>query len=128
MLLIYFSWWGTLIRYDKFEWHRYSLNSNLKWKYHKEVTGKSTISLPTSFEELFIRSKYAGDNVVILIIPSVAIKSTNEVWNASGGYLNVNFNGANARYNVSKTNISLLFAYNNGQAFTDSCVTEVYYR
>ena len=100
----------------------------MKWKYHKEVTGKSTISLPTSFEELFIRSKYAGDNVVILIIPSVAIKSTNEVWNASGGYLNENYRGVNARYSVSKTNISLYMAYNNGQNYTNSCVTEVYYR
>ncbi len=101
----------------------------MKWKYHKEVTGKSTISLPTSFEELFIRLEYgASEEVVILIIPRIAIKSETEIWNATGGYLNTNFNGANARYNVSKTNISLQFAYNNGQDYTDSCVTEVYYR
>ena len=84
--------------------------------------------MQTSFEELFIRLKYGEEDVVVLIIPYEAMKSTNEVWHASGGYLNANFNGVNARYNVSKTSISLYLAYNNGQNFTDLCVTEVYYR
>ena len=73
--------WSTLIRYDRFEWHRYSLNSNLyniQTGHKAQNLGASGwSSIPITFEKPFNSSP----NVIICKSDASSTDNTSSVTN-----------------------------------------------
>jgi len=100
---------------------------SVAWTLHDSKTGKTDISLPSSFNEILIHCKAGGQNMSA-IIPYQALSSTISYWSA------VSIIGASAAntvfqagYRVTLSTVRLERA-GSSTDFSSTAVTSIYYR
>lgn len=103
-----------------------ALNSNLVWKKHSEAQGNRTISLPQTFNELYILVEYSNYDSAI-IVPQALIPSTGErIFYADGGYRTND--SRNCKIKVSANGVALGALWQDGIDGTNSTWVYVWYR
>ena len=80
-----------------------SLNSNLKWKLLKSVTGTTSISFPDNFEELHIEVANTVNNVYAFNIPKIALTSTAKCYKIGSFSYSQGYYGNAIEINISTT-------------------------
>ncbi len=111
------------------------LNGKLQeWKHLKTVTGKTEVTLPEIYSELFVIAKISSDesNAFSFFIPKISL-SDNLRYFTNGYAIYVDTNYENfVRIGVSKTKIALIkYAQSIGSTFNEvssKAIVEVYYK
>ena len=111
------------------------LNGKLQeWKHLKTVTGKTEVTLPEIYSELFVIAKTSSDesNAFSFFIPKISLSDNLRYFtNGYAIYVDTNY-GHFVRIGVSKTKIALTkYAQSIGSTFNDvssKAIVEVYYK
>ena len=111
------------------------LNGKLQeWKHLKTVTGKTEVTLPEIYSELFVIAKTSSDesNAFSFFIPKISLSDNLRYFtNGYAIYVDTNY-GHFVRIGVSKTKIALTkYAQSIGSTFNEvssKAIVEVYYK
>ena len=104
-----------------------ALNSKIAWKLKDTATGTSSISLPSSFDELLVVVNY-NDNRFTIHIPALYLSENDTKRFRSGAYLSSTTNYGCSVSVTAKSSIALTNFYSNSTDVTSSCTISVYYR
>ena len=107
-----------------------TLNSKTEWKLVGQVIGKSSLSLPSSYQELYIFLQYGTSSTLIALSFAFSIPyplTDSEKTLTDGYYLNSNSNGF-AQVYVSRTAAHITSLTVNGTDYGDTSKMVVYYR
>ena len=105
-----------------------NVNKNFEWKLVGSAVGRSYISLPNNFNELFVDLCFDenGESFMGCVIPEIAITETELVRLLPGGYWNAS--GRWATISISKSNVKLCDFRSNTKDKSSECTLLVYYR
>ena len=104
-----------------------ALNSKIAWKLKDTATGTSSISLPSSFDELLVVVNY-NDNRFTIHIPALYLSENDTKRFRSGAYLSSTTNYGCSVTATAKASIALTNFYSNSTDVTSSSTISVYYR
>lgn len=99
-----------------------ALNNGLTWKTAGQVTGETSISLPSEYNEIFIISYAPTHYIYLQLIPRGALVSSERL--IANGFQSSYY----ATWYVSETAIRLNSYKDNGNDYKNACSTTVYYR
>ena len=102
------------------------INNKFEWKFLKSVTGKTPISLPENFNELFICCNLNKDHYTN-IIPKVILSTTSKNFNINGRKTSSSY-GAGATSDISLSSYVLRFLYSNDVDRSQETTSTIYYR
>ena len=104
-----------------------SLANQLNWTKIGEVTGSSTIQLPSSFNELYIEVNTGGSSWhEIFNIPFVAL--TEQSKDYFNGFYSSSANSSMVQISVNKNTANMLIVIRGGNQFLNTSKMTVYYR
>ena len=118
---------GMIMRNRKCYTGKVRETNPLEWKYLGSETGTVWLSLPDTYNELYVSMSASGVTLSGILLPSVT--GTQVIVNGyfaltSGG----NMFGASASVNKQATHIRVGQMFINNTEYTSSAVMEVYYR
>ena len=99
-----------------------SLPTLIEWKTAGQVTGKTSISLPSEYNEIFIISYAPTHYIYLQFIPRGALVSSERL--IANGFQSSYY----GTWYVSETAVRLGSYRDNGNDYSSSCSTTVYYR
>lgn len=102
------------------------INNKFEWKFWKSVTGKTPISLPENFNELFICCNLNKDHYTN-IIPKVILSTTSKNFNINGRKTSSSY-GAGVTSDISLSSYVLRFLYSNDVDRSQETTSTIYYR
>ena len=104
-------------------------NSNYTWNYINEVTGTTEITLPASFNELYVLvDPDVGGDYSTGIIPHIILGSTEKIILLTGGYYISSYPGWSTRINITQTRVKLQAVSSHGTSKLSTSKMKVYYR
>ena len=104
-----------------------SLTNQLNWTKIGEVTGSSTIQLPSAFNELYIEVNTGGSSWhEIFNIPFVAL--TEQSKDYFNGFYSSSANSSMVQISVNKNTANMLTVIRGGNQFLNTSKMTVYYR
>lgn len=116
--------------FDSDKWEQVNvtneINNKFEWKFLKSVTGKTPISLPENFNELFICCNLNNDHYTN-IIPKVILSTTSKNFNINGRKTSSSY-GAGATSDISLSSYVLRFLYSNDVDRSQEATSTIYYR
>ena len=103
------------------------LNNSLDWKYLGSKKGNADITLPNSFNELYVEVVNGYMNWIYVFNLPYATLTNDKKYYFNGFWLNDTSNGM-AQVGCSKTQINLPASYRNKNDETSNSTITVYYR
>lgn len=104
-----------------------NINNKFNWTKIGEVTGRSEIQLPTSFNELYVEVKIGGTSWhVPFNIPFVTLTGQNKDY--FHGFYATQTNSCMAQISANKNTVTMLSIIKSGNLVIDTSTMAVYYR
>lgn len=107
-----------------------ALNSKTEWKLVGKVTGKSSLSLPSSYNELYILLQYGNQSgfTALSFSFSIPYSLTTSVKTLTDGYYFDSSSNGFVQVYVSRTEAHIVLFKINGTDYSDTSEMDVYYR